>query len=185
MLNYKSVLLIISFTSIFFGSCKNDNKGPKANRLPDFALINQKEIKPAEIGPMRKEAVDIIDRLIKGKGTKAPTILESELWLFEAVVRDTSFVKQEDLGGAWIDFDENLKYTYGSFENQIGTGKYYYDFDNQIITLVDDNETVKPQEFKIINITDQMAVFQGEYRFRDNNMQSKLKRLSAKPSKQK
>jgi hypothetical protein len=150
--------------------------------MPAFALLNQSDLLGPEIDTYKQNAQKEVDNLISAKGEKVPTIIEDKMWLLEAIVKDTSFIMKERLNGNWIDFDTNWRFTYGANEKELGLGKFYYDFENQLITLVYNDKGLKPQKFKVINIASDMSVMQGEPDYKDNNMQFKLARIASKPT---
>lgn len=182
MIRTNGILFLYVVVCLSIISCKNENKSENSTTMPAFALLNQSDLLGPEIDTYKQNAQKEVDNLISAKGEKVPTIIEDKMWLLEAIVKDTSFIMKERLNGNWIDFDTNWRFTYGANEKELGLGKFYYDFENQLITLVYNDKGLKPQKFKVINIASDMSVMQGEPDYKDNNMQFKLARIASKPT---
>ncbi|MBK9254190.1 MAG: hypothetical protein IPM42_01745 [Saprospiraceae bacterium] len=182
-------VLSVIFT-MFCISCKNENKSSeikavesKAMEVPsDYAMMNQDDISEASVNEMRQQALAVLHHRQKEQNNKSYTIVDKDFWSYEATVKDSDFNTGEKVAGKWIDFHENLTYEYGDYGDRKGGGHYFFNLETKKLLMVDDHPAIKPQEFDV-KLTDQMLVLVGESVYKDNNLQAKLVRISAKPSK--
>jgi hypothetical protein len=164
---------------ICFLSCKADKPKVLGN---DYAMLNQDQLKPAEITKMRAGAIAVLEHRYKENNKKSYTIMDKDIWVYEGTVKNSDLKPLDSLGGKWLDLKEDLTYTYGAYGDQTGSGRYDYDIEKGLLLMIDDNAMMKPQEFKIKALND-ILVFEGSYLYKDNNLQAKLGRRSAKPAK--
>ncbi len=158
-------------------SCKS--KGPK-ELANDYAMLNQDDMTPAEIAKYRSTAISALEFRYKESGKESITIMDKDIWLYEGTVKNSDLIPMDSLGGKWIDLKEDLTYEYGSYAVSKGKGRYHYDLEKRLLLLVDDNDLIKPQEFKVKALND-ILVLEGSYIYKDNNLQAKLGRRSARP----
>ncbi|MCB9310051.1 MAG: hypothetical protein H6567_08340 [Lewinellaceae bacterium] len=180
-------LLALMCSHIFF-SCKPQNSTKTTHKAaaavapnPAWDLLNQENISAADIATMRTNAEGMLEFRDKELNHKSVTIIDKDIWKVVAFIigRDGKF--GDKLHGAWIDFKEDLTYTYGHYDKTEGQGLYIYDLDKELILLIDDNQTMKPQEFKV-KVTNDNLVLVGTETYRDNAMQAKLDRTASFPS---
>jgi hypothetical protein len=88
----------------------------------------------------------------------------------------------DSTAGEWLDFKEDLTYEYGKFDQVNGGGRYFYNFDESTLLMIDNNAAMKPQEFETKHANDVMILI-GKPLYRDNNIQTKLNLVASKPSK--
>jgi hypothetical protein len=184
--------LIIILTSFLFTSCKqeatsevkNDSEIIEEEVSEDGYTIERdtRESDPVEIKAWREYAKKAIDFRRKEDNNKAWQILDVDMWEYEFVFQKQKVSEPGAMTGKWIDFDQDLTYTYGSFDVQEGSGNYHYNLDTQELLLLDDNETKKPFEYKA-KIVNAIMILQGNATYKDNAYQAKLKRINQKPSK--
>jgi len=81
-----------------------------------------------------------------------------------------------------VQFEENMTYKYGYYEEVQGGGTYHYDLSNSQILLVDNNNNIKPTEYEIQMFTN-IAILKGTSAYHDNNFQCKIKGIGELPKK--
>jgi len=176
--------------TMFLMSCKNDNKSKEESTLTtedikvpsDYAMMNQETISAAAVNEMRQQALAVLSHRQKEQNNKSYTIVDKDIWSYDATVKDSDFNTGEKVAGKWIDFHENLTYEYGDYGDRKGGGHYFFDLESKKLLMVDDHPAIKPQEFDV-KLADQMLVLVGESVYQDNNLQAKLVRIAAKPAK--
>ncbi|MBP6448604.1 MAG: hypothetical protein WAT22_09660 [Saprospiraceae bacterium] len=184
----RSIFILLMVFSLMFAACKSDNtsgKGSSASPAPisdAYILSNQMGIAPIEIEAMRKAASETLAFRKKESGNKSYTIMDKDIWAFGGFVTESKTLFTDSLGGAWIDFKENLTYDYGKFDQKGGSGHYFYDMEKATLLMLDDNPAIKAQEFEV-KLRDDMLVIVGLFNTKDNNIQAKLDRMPAYPSK--
>ena len=184
----RSIFILLVALSLMFTGCKSDGTSiggtkDKPSTISDaYILNNQKEILPAEIEAMRKTAAETLAFRKKESGNKSYTIMDKDIWVFGGFVSDSKALFTDSLGGAWIDFKENLTYDYGKYDKKGGSGHYFYDLEKATLLMLDDNPAIKPQEFEV-KLKDEMLVIVGLFNTNDNNIQAKLDRMPSYPSK--
>jgi len=203
MKNILSYLLII-LLAIAVTSCKNEQKdntatdaekevksgvslvSPKVEDLSSDTLLamitNMTKINPAEVAPMKRAAEAIINHRQKISERKSHIILDNHLWEFEFIFSGRKMSAVNQLAGYWIDFAEDLTYTYGLNQEVLGSGRYTFSLDTGLLLMIDNSDAIKPQEFAV-NITDQTLILDGNDIYRDNNYNAKLKRITERPNK--
>ncbi|MBK8349813.1 MAG: hypothetical protein IPL08_20230 [Saprospiraceae bacterium] len=183
----KIVSALFAISLFLVASCKMENKstarsGDNGKSVGDaYALLNQEDVKDVDVKAMRASALNILEHRYKESSKKTYTILDKDIWVFDAIVKNSNMMTGDSLGGRWIDFKEDLTYDYGRMDKKEGKGKYFYDFDKANLLLIDDNENIKPQEFEVKALND-MLVIVGQYIYKDNNIQTKLTRKASFPT---
>lgn len=184
-----SILFIVIILSV--QACKYE----KANQNPElqtfehsdvpqhYVMLNQEEISPEELAIMRQRALAVLNHRQSENNNKSYTIVDKDLWKYDGSVKNSDFTKGEALAGKWIDFKEDLTYTYGDYGDQKGSGRYFFDLETKKLLLLDDHPGIKPQEFDV-KLTNDMMVIVGEFLYQDNNLQAKLVRIPERPAKQ-
>jgi hypothetical protein len=184
----RSLLVILVSFIVTLMACKTDNtpgKGKDTKQEPindAYILLNQTGIAPVELEAMRKTASETLAFRKKESGNKSYTIMDKDIWAFGGFVTESKTLFTDSLGGAWIDFKENLTYDYGKYDKKGGSGHYFYDMEKATLLMLDDNPAIKPQEFDV-KLREDMLVIVGQPNTRDNNIQAKLDRMPSYPSK--
>jgi len=185
-------------------SCKNsktdtattDNEGAvKTNRViveqlntsidSDSLLAivtNMTKIRPGEVKGMKEDAEVIITHRYKETGKKAHIILDKDLWEFEFIFSGRKMSAPNQFAGYWIDFAEDMTYTYGHYQEVKGNGRYTFNLDTGLLLLIDNSDNIKPMEFEA-KLFDQTLVMDGNDIYKDNNYNAKLKRITQRPSR--
>ena len=143
---------------------------------------NMTKIKPYEVIPMKNDAEVIIAHRHKETNKKSYIILDKDLWEFEFIFSGKEMTKPSQLDCCWIDFSEDLTYTYGYFQEVLGEGRYAYSLDSGLLLLIDNSDQIKPQEFEA-KLFDQTLVMDGNNIYKDNNYNAKLRRITERPTK--
>jgi hypothetical protein len=184
--------LIITFSIFIISSCKNDTAETVKK---DKETITQELIEEGytdatvdiakdteQIKQWRDYAKKAIEFRRKEDNNKAWQILDVDLWEYEFKFEKQKVSEPGAMAGKWIDFDQDLTYTYGYFDKQEGSGQYHYNLDTQDLLLLDDDESIKPYEYKA-KIVNTIMILQGNVTYKDNSVQAKLKRINARPAK--
>jgi len=184
--------------------CKNSSKDSSANAQDNAAETNQVvleqmntsvdsdsllamvtnmiKIKPKEVAPMRRAAEAILVHRNKETDNKAHIILDKDLWEFEFIFSGKKMSAVNQLAGYWIDFSEDLTYTYGYYQDVKGNGRYTYSPESGLLLMMDNSDNIKPMEFEA-KLFDQTLVMDGNDIYKDNNYNAKLKRIAQRPTK--
>lgn len=174
---------------MFFFSCKQSDSssatGPNVQVLPvseQYILNNQSGVKDSLVQIQRQAALSILEHRIKSSKPGMTNVLEKDVWHIEAFLSGDAVTFGIDLKGFWIDFQDNNKYAYGSFDATLGTGRYVYSTENgNQLLLLDDDRRIKPQEFEVMYNNDSAALV-GQSTYHDNNMQVKMNRKVGYPA---
>ena len=177
---------LIFITFVLF-SCKQNTSSTggsvsESSSKETYLLLNQGDVADAEIQSMRAEAIKVLEHRQKESGNKVITILEKDIFVFDAVVMGSDMKMGDSTAGEWLDFKEDLTYEYGKFDQVNGGGRYFYNFDESTLLMIDNNAAMKPQEFETKHANDVMILI-GKPLYRDNNIQTKLNLVASKPSK--
>jgi hypothetical protein len=177
---------LIFITFVLF-SCKqntNSTGGSVSESSPKetYLLLNQGDVADAEIQSMRAEAIKVLEHRQKESDNKVITILEKDIFVFDAVVMGSDMKMGDSIAGEWLDYKDDLTYEYGKFDQVNGGGRYFYNFDESTLLMIDNNAAMKPQEFETKHANDVMILI-GKPLYRDNNIQTKLNLVASKPSK--
>lgn len=174
---------------MFFFSCKQSDSstttGQNVQVLPvnqQYILNNQVGVKDSLVQLQRQAALSILEHRIKNSNHGMTNVLEKDVWHVEAFLSGDVVTFGIDLKGFWIDFQDNNKYAYGSFDATLGTGRYVYSTENgNQLLLLDDDRRIKPQEFDVMYNNDSVALV-GQATYHDNNMQVKMNRKADYPA---
>jgi hypothetical protein len=145
-------------------------------------IKNMAKVYPEEIEGMKQDAEVIINHRYKEDGKKSYAILEKDLWEYEFIYLGRKMSEKNQFAGCWIDFANDMTYNYGHYQEVQGSGKYTWSLDTGLLLLIDDSNNIKPQEFKA-KVFDQTLVTVGNHIYRDNNYNSRLKRIVERPKK--
>jgi|GEM_PF-1166448 len=189
------LLATFAFTSCKSESATTDNKQPEnkvTNSVPDTKITdnntligiikNMGKTKIKEVPDLKTKALAILEHRQKESNNKAFIMLDKDMWEYEFVFTGKSMTKPGQLAGSWIDFHEDLTYTYGYYEKDQGKGRYTYDLSTGLLLMIDDSDQIKPQEIEL-KLTDRTLILDGNEIYRDNNFNAKLRRVSERPFK--
>ena len=195
------ILFLSVFIAIFHFGCQQDKQvkakdvkketatttSPTSNsetkELSRLDVIkNMKKVNANQTKIMRDQAISILEHRHKESDNKAYIALDKDLWEYELIFSGKEMSKMGFLTGSWIDFNQDLTYTYGYYDEVEGKGRYVYSIETGLLLLLDDNKNYKPQEFEA-NLSDYTLIMDGNSTYRDNNYNGKLKRVEAIPTK--
>jgi hypothetical protein len=175
----------------FFTGCKN-NSAPSpnaeggqstevtinqsANIDAFYPMLNQSDLSTMEVANYRKSAYDIVHHRNKELGNKVYTILAKDSWKYDGIFKGSSFIQPDSLHTRWINFKDNLTYEYGQDREVKGKGIYTYNFDTGLLLMLDDNTTIKPNEYNV-KAHNELIILEGQSTYEDNNIQAKLVRI--------
>ncbi len=172
----KPAYLLLSFCFILLIACQSDNKKTSANNSTPKDRLESLRKSPGNnlnISALRSQALSILDYRIKEDG-EPYAIVEAGCWEYEFVFKG-EMSKPGDHAGEWIDFKPDFTYQYGLYNEVQGSGRYHYSLDKTQILMVDNDESIKPQEWTAKNSGDVMILV-GTSTYQDNATQMKLQR---------
>lgn len=83
--------------------------------------------------------------------------------------------------GVWLDFHDNGTYDYGRYEAKEGTGKWFYDHDNQLLELAPGGDR-KPSEWRVMSRDDNLILV-GTSKYGNNAQQQRFNRADGLPER--
>ena len=164
----------LCFLMLTVTSCDQKSKELKEKEdLMERAAQNESDIEISTINAeaMNESASAILDFRYKEHGMESYAIIEMDRWEYEFIARGADIKPAGN--GMWIDFLPDLTYTYGDNDGQMGAGKYHYNFEDHTLLVVDNNKSIKPQEWEA-KIAGPTMVLVGKATYRDNHLQVKL-----------
>ena len=156
-------------------SCQQS--GPTINSELAAEFVNPLNIQKggefSSLGEIRAQAKALIDSRISNSAQPL-SFLTHGYWVPEFVYNDRTMSKIDEYLGHWIDFQDSYDYTYGYFDDVLGTGRYHYRLDDNTLIMLDSNPEIEPKVWKAPYNGDIMA-FVGTHEFGINNgMQIKM-----------
>jgi len=168
------VCILVLGSSLY--SCKNDQKSAKSNSTKEY-----KEASPA-IKSLREQAKAVYDFRMKNAEFSTAQILDVGAWEYKFTFADGAMSELGALAGKWIDFKDDNTYEYGLYDSVMGDGIYHYDPVTTIALIIDNDTSVKPQEFEMKLVMDALVMV-GQKTYNDNGTQSKLDKREVRPTK--
>lgn len=174
---------IIILTVILCISCKNDkvnvNQSSEEEIMENPVIRERmeemrKKSTPLNIPKLRAQAASILEFRSK-QGQDSYAIIEADTWEYQFVF-DGEMSEQGAYTGVWIDFYPDGRYEYGKYDKIEGSGRYNFHFDRFELLMLDDDESIKPQEWSVKVAGDAMVLV-GTATYKDNSMQMKLERV--------
>lgn len=166
-------IIVLSITSY---SCKSDSKSSDKKVSKEY-----KEPSPA-IKSLRDQAKAVYDFRMKNTEFSTAQILDGGAWEYKFTFADGAMSELGALAGKWIDFNDDNTYEYGLYDDIKGSGIYHYDPMTTIALIIDNDPTVKPQEFEMKIVMDALVMV-GQKTYNDNGTQSKLDKREVRPTK--
>lgn len=106
--------------------------------------------------------------------------LDQDLYEYERVHDGNEMSEPGDYDGYWLDFEEDLTYSYG-YKNEVqGKGTYDYNVEKSDILMVDDDPKIKPRNYEV-KMGGEVLIVVGRPKYKDNNFQCKLKKVQNRP----
>ncbi|MBK8700204.1 MAG: hypothetical protein IPN29_12005 [Saprospiraceae bacterium] len=181
-------LYMLMFCSliVMLVSCKENGPTDKktvAKTSQDTTLVSKNTKTPGSslIAQWNVQANNIL-KFRKDNKPNNYAIIDVGVWEYEAAFKDGAMSKPGEYSGKWIDFDEHNRYEYGEYERVLGKGRYHYDNDTYLLLLVNDEPTVKPEEYEL-KLVNNIMIMMGNQTYQDNNMQAKLVKIQERPKK--
>ena len=180
----------IIMSTLLLLSCKNDGPERPKSMLGDDSENTQylenplkrerieemkKKSKAVDIPKLRGQALSILDYRAKNDSSTY-AIIEADVWEYQFIF-DGEMSKPDQYKGVWIDFLSDGTYEYGTNSKVDGSGRYNYHFERGELLMVDDQNSVKPQEWDVKNAGDAMVLI-GTATYKDNAIQMKLERVN-------
>ena len=133
---------------------------------------NQSVAGPNTIKSMRRQAKSILESRLKSGGEVA-AILDMGTFFYEFIVKGSEVSEVGQLDNKWIDFKSDWTYEYGYNRDVQGGGRFHYNAENSVLLMIDNDESIKPQEFNAKHAGNTLVLI-GTAAYKDNNMQMKL-----------
>lgn len=176
----KNYLKIVSVLILMVGmiAC-NQNKSAEPNQVAEDT--GPRTVKMDKSSPDdRATAASLIAH--RSKEGKAYAILTSGFWNYQFVFDGREMSKPGDYDGHWIQYKDDFTYDYGIYGDQNGSGKYHYRLDDNMMIMLDDDETVQPKEWQVKH-GGEVMVLVGSHGFGNNGMQMKMLKTPERPVK--
>jgi hypothetical protein len=166
-------------------SCKENTKigqsTQKKEESPVSSVAGHKPVPPPPVNvPALYSQAEAILKYREENNPKKWAIIDVGVWKYDGIFKDGTLLKQGEVEGKWIDFDQNGNYEYGLNSNILGKGRYHYDNDKSTLLLLDDTRTKKPEEYNA-RLINGIMIIQGMDTYQDNGFQAKLSKMDARP----
>ncbi len=137
----------------------------------------KKKSKNINVPALRAQAISILNYRAE-KDTNSYAIIEADIWEYEFVYNG-EMSKPGEYTGTWIDFLKDGTYEYGKYSELQGSGRFSYHFERGELLMVDNDSSMKPQEWTVKAVGDVMVLV-GTATYKDNAIQMKLMRVNDK-----
>lgn len=178
MRKYLGILVIIC---VFVSSCGDPKPTANNESQEKEHIVTPKESYKKNKSSLRSQALAVLDHRIK-LDPKSYAVAEAGVWEYEFVFDGKEMSPQGEKAGSWIDFKDDNTYQYGLYNEIQGAGKYNYRIDDGQIVMVDDDESVMPQEWNTKSAGDNLILI-GTQSYGNNAYQMKLVRRDTIPVK--
>lgn len=152
---------------------QNTDTNPTNPVAAERTASKKKGPSPTEINQMRSSALAILNHRLK-KFPETIAMVEADVWEYQFVYSG-EMSKPGEYKGVWLDFKRDHTYEYGKDTEVHGGGKYNCHLERGEILMVDNDESKKPQEWKIKN-ADDIMIMMGTATYKDNHIQQKMER---------
>ncbi|MBK6476892.1 MAG: hypothetical protein IPL56_07285 [Saprospiraceae bacterium] len=105
----------------------------------------------------------------------------NKFWGFDMGIDGSKSLSQVDMPGFWLQFFPDGKYQKGSYEKVTAKGNYTVDFQG-MTELIPDDPKEKRSEWQL-KFNNDVLILIGTPKYKDNQVQMKLSRISVKPKK--
>ena len=156
-------------------SCKSDGGDSQQSRIEKeleggIASESEVQISTASIGAMNEGAEAILKYRIQ-QDNDSYAAIEMDRWFCRFRAVGSKIYPIND--GEWLDFYPDLSYEYGNEDGVKGKGQYHYKFGDGVLLTVDNDHTVKPQEYDA-KLSGAVMVLVGKPTYKDNHIQMKF-----------
>lgn len=187
-------LWLSAMMSILMISCKNDssmrNTSAGTRTINEDSLIKSgytRILSEAEseeqIQAWRLNADAVIKFRSEEDNNKSWAILTTGVWEEEFVFEAEMDKPEKIEPGNWIQYNDDLSYTYGHYDEVKGSGRYHYNPDTKLLIMLDDDPKKAPTEYEA-QIANSMMVWSGQLTYKNNGTQKKLIKIKERPSKE-
>ncbi len=170
---------IAIFSLVLLLSCKGDNKPANNGNSDSNSQVNKERLEGLKqnrsggnIASQRAQALSIVNFRLKNN-PESYAIVEADVWQYQFIF-DGEMTQADD--GVWIDFKPDFTYDYGTFGEVQGSGRYSYHFERSELLIIDNDSSLKPQEWSVKSAGDAMILI-GTATYQDNSIQMKLIRV--------
>lgn len=181
-MNNMKIMHCIAFLAIgLLISCQGEKANTSNNKSNSQANKERlsslkKEENPGNVGALRAQALSILNHRLKNN-PESYAIIEAGIWEYQFVF-DGKMSERGAYEGVWIDFKPDFTYDYGKYNQVNGSGRYNYHFERGELLMIDNDNSMKPQEWTVKNAGDAMVLV-GTPTYKDNSIQMKLDRVDA------
>lgn len=147
----------------------------------DFKKVNQINMTPELNEQWNQQAKSLIESRRAEDGNRTNAALTSQFWVIDGIYKDT-MANPQIYAGKWVKFEANDTYTYGTYDQNTGSGTYHYKLSTDQIIMVDNDPQAKALEFDV-QYQAGFIVFYGTKTFDDYEIQMKLMGRHEKPQK--
>jgi len=187
-------ILLITLLGYLMVGCQDPSTSERNQSNSDTTSINTDDQKATQREKVKAQPGEEIktsyDRDYTGKRGSALSILnhrisadaenysiiENGVWEYEFIHDGSGMSKQGAHDGEWLDFKDDHTYTKGKGKEVLSKGKYHYEFSNDLVLMIPDDNSANPEEWKTIFGTDIVMILVGTAEYGNNNYQMKLKR---------
>ena len=136
--------LVVLMLALFAISCKET---PKVKKEPE-KIVQPKQAAKDNVASLRSQALAILNHRIK-EDPEIYAAVEAGYWEYEFVFDGKEMSRPGAKAGNWVNFKDDHTYDYGKYNIFQGKGKYHYHFGDAKLLMVDDVESVPPQEWDL------------------------------------
>lgn len=190
----KRIFWVSTMLSFLVISCKNDSNLKdtySSIRTVDedsliksgYTRILSKAETEEQIQAWRLNADAVIKFRSEKDNNKSWAILTSGVWEEEFVFEAGMDKPEKKEPGNWIQYNDDLSYTYGHYNEVKGSGRYHYSPETKLLIMIDDDPKVAPTEYEV-QIANGMMVWSGQLTYKNNSTQKKLIKINKRPTKE-
>lgn len=147
-----------------------------------FPISIQKQGEFDDLDVIRAQARSIIDYRATN-GDKPMAMLTYGYWNPEFVFNAGKMSAEGQYEGYWIAFKDDFTYSYGAYDDIMGSGRYHFRLDDKQLIMLDDDVEQEPKVW-VANNNGEMMSFVGTHEFGVNNgIQMKMVPMDTRPTK--
>jgi hypothetical protein len=173
----------MGFLPIEYGQSFEEGKEERTKKLVGEGAVKMNEIPMNQtiLSQWQEKAMAEINEISQKTNNKSYASFTNNLWIVDAIYVD-QFADRSVHDGTWIDFNDDLTYEYGRYNDKLGDGKYFYNPEIEGLTLFDNDSNNKPFEFEV-GWDMGFVVIAGTKKYGDNLVMVKLINKADKPTK--
>ena len=147
---------------------------------PSEVIKNMKIVESVDVPEMIRLATGILNHRQKELNNKSWQVLDKDLWEYDIIYAGVKNTKPGYMDGYWLDFNEDLTYSYGYKKEVQGEGRFVYDAATSLLLMVDNDSAIKPREYEA-RISNRTIILDGNGTYKDHNINARLIRISERP----